>query len=144
MRINGKWRLDENGVLTPVIVCELLTGRGKWVEAIFLVDSGAERTVLSTDDLNELDAPAQLAPHTLMGISGSIQVLTVKTRLKFALDRGSPVHINGPFDGIPEGREGELSILGRDVLGNFAVILDRPGGVIALLHGRHRYAILDV
>lgn len=37
--------------------------------------------------------------------------------------------------------EGELSILGRDVLGNFAVILDRPGDAIALLHGRHRYSI---
>lgn len=53
------------------------------------------------------------------------------------------MRIKGPFDGLPEGREGELSIFGRDVLGNFAVILDRPGDAIALLHGRHRYSIYE-
>jgi hypothetical protein len=25
--------------------------------------------------------------------------------------------------------------------GNFALILDRPGSVVALLHGQHRYSI---
>ena len=42
MRINGEWRPDENGVLNPVLECELLTGLGEWVEVTFLIDSGAE------------------------------------------------------------------------------------------------------
>ncbi len=141
MRIKGKWRRDENDVLTPVLECGLLTGNGEWFNTYFLIDSGAERTVISGDVLRELDAPTHVSLHSLVGLGSSVQVLTVSTKLKLELDNGSSIVVNGPFDGLPEGREGELSILGRDVLGNFAVILDRPGDAIALLHGRHRYSI---
>ena len=141
MRINGEWRPDENGVLNPVLECELLTGLGEWVEVTFLIDSGAEQTVISSDILRRIDVPAQISLHSLVGIGAASQVLTASTKLRLKLDSNSTVTINGPFAGLPEGREGELSILGRDVLGNFAVILDRPGDAIALLHGRHRYSI---
>lgn len=141
MRINGEWRPDENGVLNPVLECELLTGLGEWVEVTFLIDSGAEQTVISSDILRRIDVPAQISLHSLVGIGAAIQVLTASTKLRLKLASDSTVTINGPFAGLPEGREGELSILGRDVLGNFAVILDRPGDAIALLHGRHRYSI---
>ncbi len=141
MRINGQWRRDENDVLTPVIECGLLAGDGEWLYTYFLIDSGAERTVISADILRQLDSPCHASLHSLVGLGDSVQVLTVSTKLKFEPDNGSSIVVNGPFDGLPEGREGELSILGRDVLGNFAIILDRPGDVIALLHGRHRYSI---
>jgi hypothetical protein len=79
--------------------------------------------------------------HQIVGVGGSVDVLKVETKLRLEVDTGSTIDINGPFDGLAEGREGELSILGRDVLGHFAAIIDRPGGVISLLHGRHRYSI---
>ena len=141
MRINGEWLPDLNGVLEPNLHCRLQTGSGEWVEVSFLIDSGAERTVISADIIRQIDAPAHVSLHSLVGLNGSVSVLTVSTKLKLELDNGSSIVVNGPFDGLPEGREGELSILGRDVLGNFAVILDRPGDAIALLHGRHRYSI---
>ena len=141
MHIHGEWRLDESGVLTPVLDCKLLSGTGEWLDAGFLIDSGAERTVISGDVLRQLDAPTHVSLHFLVGLGSSVQVLTVSTKLMLELDNGSSIVVNGPFDGLPEGREGELSILGRDVLGNFAVILDRPGEAIALLYGRHRYSI---
>jgi hypothetical protein len=35
----------------------------------------------------------------------------------------------------------DLSVLGRDILRWFALIVDRPGNAICLLNQRHRYAI---
>ena len=81
--------------------------------------------------------------QSLSGIGTAMQVLSVTTRLRLSLDDGTSITVNGPFFGLTDEREGELSILGRDVLGNFAVILDRPKSVIALLHGRHEYAIRE-
>jgi len=141
MIVLGEWRTDENGVLTPVLDCFLLGGSGKWLAVSFLIDSGAERTVLSPEILRDLDAPSQMSLDTLVGIGAASQVLTVSSRLRLQTVDGSEVIVNGPFFGLPQGREGELSILGRDVLGNFAAILDRPGRVIALLHGQHHYSI---
>jgi hypothetical protein len=34
-----------------------------------------------------------------------------------------------------------VSVLGRDVTGRFAVIVDRPGSVVCLLGQRHGYRI---
>ncbi|MFO0805752.1 MAG: hypothetical protein U0791_21835 [Gemmataceae bacterium] len=144
MRINGEWKWDENGVMTPVLICELLSGDGEWMKSQFLIDSGAERTVISPDILRTLDAPVQMALDSLVGVGAAVQVLTVSTYLRLKLDDGATITVNGPFFGLPQEREGELSILGRDVLGNFAVILDCPGDAIALLHGRHRYTIHEV
>jgi hypothetical protein len=141
MLVPGKWEPDENGVLTPVLHCHLLCGSGAWLKVHFLIDSGAERTVLSSKILRELDAPAHMSFDTLLGIGSIAQVLTVSSRLKMQAADKTDVIVNGPFFGLPEGREDELSILGRDVLGNFAIILDRPGDAIALLHGRHHYSI---
>lgn len=141
MLIVGEWRPDENGVLTPVLDCFLLAGNGKWHAVSFLIDSGAERTVLSPEILRDLDAPAQMSLNSLVGIGTASQVLTVSSRLKLQAADKTDVIVNGPYFGLAEGREGELSILGRDVLSNFAVILDRPGHAITMLHGRHHYSI---
>jgi hypothetical protein len=34
-----------------------------------------------------------------------------------------------------------MSVLGRDITGLFAVIVDQPGNVVCLLRQRHRYMI---
>jgi len=35
-----------------------------------------------------------------------------------------------------------MSVLGRDILDLFAVIVDRPGDVVCLVGQRHRYQIV--
>jgi hypothetical protein len=35
----------------------------------------------------------------------------------------------------------DMNVLGRDIAGLFAVIVDRPGNVVCLLGQRHRYII---
>ncbi|MFO0806173.1 MAG: aspartyl protease family protein [Gemmataceae bacterium] len=141
MRINGKWQLDEHGVLEPILFAKVLDASGSWQKIPFLIDTGAETTVFSPDDLGTLGLPCLPSRHHIVGVGGTVDVLTVDTKLQLELDSGSSIVINGPFDGLVEGREGEFSLLGRDVLSHFAAIFDRPGGVLALLHGRHRYSI---
>lgn len=143
MRINGEWRLDDRGVLEPVLHVKIKDADGVWQEVAFPIDTGAETTVFSPDDLESLGLHCVPSMHQIVGVGGSVDVMKVDTKLRLELDSGSTIDINGPFDGLAEGREGELSILGRDVLANFAAIIDRPGGVIALLHGRHRYVIQE-
>jgi len=37
--------------------------------------------------------------------------------------------------------QGSMSVLGRDILNLFACIIDRPGDVVCLLTGEHRYRV---
>lgn len=56
MRINGLWRLCDDGVTRPIIRGKLEAGDGthKWAE--FLVDVGADRTVLNAATVTEAAA----------------------------------------------------------------------------------------
>ena len=140
MRINGVWQLDEHEVTEPVLFGRLQRLDSSWIPAAFLIDTGAERTLLSPDILEALGFVATPSRHQFVGLGGAVDVWTVQTKLRLDLDSGSHIDINGPFDGLHSGREGEMSILGRDVIGHFATIFDRPADTITLLHGRHRYS----
>ena len=54
MRINGEWLRFEDGIVRPVIRGEILGDNGLWVAAEFLVDTGADRTVISAPVLESL------------------------------------------------------------------------------------------
>lgn len=143
MRIDGDWLPDDHGVYEPVIRARLESGTGDWVECVFLVDTGAERTVIAADIVRQLDVPSQPSPRQLQSIWGAVEALTITTRLRLTHQDGGASVVNGPFEGFTTGTEGELSILGRDVLGHFAVIFDRPGNAVTLLTGRHTYTIRE-
>lgn len=51
MRINGKWLLCDDGIVRPIIRGEIRTGTGSWEVVEFLVDTGADHTVLSATTL---------------------------------------------------------------------------------------------
>lgn len=143
MRISGEWLPDDHGVHEPILRVQLETGSGGWLACAFLLDTGAEKTLLAADVVEQLAVPTSPSVRQLVGLGGIVEALTVPTRLRFTLDDGGAAVVNGPFEGLPVGREGELSILGRDILGLFAVIVDRPGKVTCLLSGRHRYIIQE-
>ena len=54
MRINGRWLLCDDGIVRPVIRGEVLADDGSWQSVEFLVDTGADRTVLSALTLEAL------------------------------------------------------------------------------------------
>ena len=62
MRINGQWFLSADGISRPVMPAHLRTGNGAWIAAPFLVDTGADRTVLSAGVLAILHLPHLVAP----------------------------------------------------------------------------------
>ncbi len=47
MRINGEWYTCEDHIVRPVVRGELLGGDNTWIQTLFLVDTGADRTALS-------------------------------------------------------------------------------------------------
>ena len=55
------------------------------------------------------------------------------------------MRINGDWrqcdDGIVRPEALDVCVLGRDITGMFAVIVDHPANTVCLLRGGHRYAI---
>lgn len=71
MRIDGEWYECDDGVVRPVIRGEVMDAGGAWVAAEFLLDSGADRTVLSAALLSMLRLQTALPPDRLGGVGGT-------------------------------------------------------------------------
>jgi hypothetical protein len=110
----------------------------------FLVDCCADRTVLSAAALSRLGVPAQSADSGLMlqGIGGQSPFVEVSTSVEFVRDDGGPALVHGTFAAFTEASATDLSILGRDILNNFDVIISRPRNEVILLAPAHCYRIL--
>jgi hypothetical protein len=143
MRINGEWLLCDDGVTRPVIRGELLAGDGSWKAVEFLVDIGADRTVLTAAMLLKLGLPLLAAAEGLSGLGGGADSVEVETRLHLPRETGAPVAFNSRFAAVADPLALDLCILGRDITDLFAAIIDCPGAVVCLLSQRHRYAIIQ-
>src|SRR5262245_54963723 len=97
MVIVGRWLLCDDGVMRPVIDCRLDGPGGQMAAERFLIDSGADRTVLSADllsrlGLRELSTPAGVV---LAGVGGSQSFVLVQTVLEFEPTDGPLVRVRG-------------------------------------------------
>ena len=63
------------------------------------------------------------------------------TVMEFIRDDGGPVRVRGEFAGFTDPTATDLSVLGRDVLDNFDLIISRRRNEILLLAPRHQYRI---
>jgi hypothetical protein len=68
MLIRGVWHACDDGVLRPLLPAEVQTHDGSWIKVPFLVDTGADRTVMSADILAALRFPRALAADRIGGI----------------------------------------------------------------------------
>lgn len=143
MQISGMWLVCDDGVLRPVIHGEVLAGDGSWVQAPFLVDTAADRTVLSADILAALGLPTQSAPVSLGGVGGTADSVLIETQIQLPRENGDKVVLRGSFAAFTDPAALDMSVLGRDVTNLFAVIVDRPGDVVCILGQRHRYVITE-
>jgi hypothetical protein len=143
MRIAGEWKLRDDGVMRPIVRARVLGRDGSLVAEDFLIDSGADRTVLSATLLARLPLLAQSAQpgFTLSGIGGTTAFVSVTTVLEFVRDDGGLTRVRGELAGFTDPTATDLSILGRDVLDHFDVIIRRQRGAIWLLAPRHQYRI---
>jgi hypothetical protein len=70
MLVAGEWQLHDDRVVRPIIRAKVLGSAGTLASENFLVDNGADRTVLSAVLLARLQLPTQSADPggTLSGI----------------------------------------------------------------------------
>jgi hypothetical protein len=109
----------------------------------FLVDTGADRTVLSAATLAILHLQP-LAPQAYLGgLGGRAMSVVVETQMRFNHDAGGTVTFRGHYAAVTEQEALDMNVLGRDITGLFAVLVDRPGQVVALLGQRHQYLIIQ-
>ena len=141
MLISGEWSLDPDGIRRPMIRAEVLTAAGAWEPVTFLVDTGADRTVLHAGFFELLGFEPLSDGEQLAGVGGRTESVRVPTRVRFTRSDGLLAPINGPFGVFLDPATADCSLLGRDVLNNFAVIVDRLDMLVHLIHGGHRYVI---
>ncbi|MBI3246027.1 MAG: hypothetical protein HYZ50_05930 [Deltaproteobacteria bacterium] len=93
MVIAGEWQLRDDGAARPTVRAQVLGRDGSQILENFLIDSGADRTVLSAFLMDRLHLPTQNAQpdFTLSGIGGTSGFVLVTTVLEFIRDDGGPV-----------------------------------------------------
>jgi len=143
MLITGKWQVGDDGVLRPLVRAAVSGIDGRLVADDFLIDSGADRTVLSAALLARLSLPTRSAPSgsILSGIGGGCAFVLVTSAVEFIREDGGVVRVRGEFAGFTDPTATDLSILGRDVLDNFDLIISWRRSEVLLLAPRHYYRI---
>jgi predicted aspartyl protease len=141
MRINGEWFLFGDGIERPVVHGEVLANDGSWVQAPFLVDTGADRTVLSAAILTALGLQSIVARDRLGGLGGIVDSVIFETQVRLTREEAGKVVFRGHYAAVTELESLDISVLGRDITGFFAVIVDRPDNVVCLVGQQHQYAI---
>jgi predicted aspartyl protease len=142
MQISGRWLLCADGIQRPIIEGTARTAEGRWEPVPFLVDTGADQTALNADLLELLDLPSIGTSFRLEGLGGHISLEVVETTIHLFREQGEAVSFYGQFAAVRDPDALEMSVLGRDILDLFAVIVDRPGDAVCLVGQRHRYQIL--
>jgi hypothetical protein len=87
--------------------------------------------------------PHPIAVHDhLSGLGGMVRPVIVETQMRFRREaRRGTVILRGQYAAVTEREALDMSVLGRDITGLFAVIVDQPGNVVCLLGQQHRYII---
>jgi hypothetical protein len=126
--------------MRPTVPVRVKAHNGSWRTIDFLVDTGADRTVFTEDLVTALGLP--LSPAVLLsGVGGLAPSVWVQTSLRLERDDGGTVTFTSHFVGFTTPSALDMSLLGRDILSFFAVIVDKPNNVVCLLAERHQYAI---
>jgi len=143
MRIIGAWLLCDDGAISPTLRAKSLREDGTLAADVFLLDTGADRTVFSAAFLEDLGLPAHDSSpeYSLVGISGNRPFVLVETALEFSHDDGGVVRVRGEFAAFSDPTATDMSVLGRDVLNNFDVILSRRRNEVLLLAPNHQYRV---
>ena len=102
MRIEGEWFVGDDGLARPAIRGEVLSASGSWVGAPFLMDTGADRTVLSAAVLGLLGLSAGASQDRIGGLGGVVSSVSVETKIRLTRESGAKVHFRGEFAAVME------------------------------------------
>lgn len=143
MRIVGKWLVCNDDVTRPAVEAKVQAADGSLQHGVFLIDSCADRTVFGAELLEDLGFPMTQAPAgmSLQGIAGECGFVVVKTVVELACDDRSVARVRGEFAAFTDPSATDLSILGRDILNHFDVILSYGRNEVLLLARNHQYRV---
>jgi hypothetical protein len=141
MRVDGEWLHCVDGGIRPVVRGEVLGGDGQWHELLLLVDTGADRTVLSAGEFRQGQFVPVETDRRISGVGGLVESVAVDTQLRLKRSDGQQVLFRGQFAACTDPDALDMSILGRDILDMFALLIDRRADLIAILGGQHRCTI---
>jgi predicted aspartyl protease len=142
MQITGEWYVCDDSIERPVIRGRTRAGDASWVQTPFLVDTGADRTVLSSGILAALSRPSLPTQERIGGVGGMVNSVVIDTEIQLSREPGGEVTFRGQFTAVTDAGALDMSVLGRDITNFFAVIVDRPGDVVCLVGQRHRYVLV--
>jgi ribosomal protein L14 len=144
MLISGRWIKSKGGEDWPVVIASVTGATRTLADVPFLIDTGADQTLLCAEVARLLQLSQGRLPHALKGVGSVIESYVVSTEIRLRREDGVDVSFNGPIACCVQPDVLDMSVLGRDILNKFAVIIDNPGHRIALVRERHRYAIESV
>jgi Aspartyl protease len=144
MRIFGEWRELDDGVTRPMVRAHVAGSGAILASEYFLVDTGADRSTFSAALLDSLQIQTSPPPPglSLVGIGGAGAYVLVETAIIFRHDGGGPVRMRGIYAAFTDPRAIDMSILGRDVLDYFDVIVSKPRNEVLLLSQSHQYRVV--
>jgi Aspartyl protease len=144
MEIVGKWLRCDDGITRPMIRTEVVGANGKLEHDDFLVDIGADRTVFSSTLLKNLGLVSLGPPdwEDVKGIGGTSPIVEIHTVIQLTSRDGLCARVHGRFAAFTDPKATDFSILGRDVLNNFDLIVSRLRNEVLLLSGNHRYQVI--
>jgi hypothetical protein len=143
MRIVSEWLVCNDGVTRPAVRAKVQAADGSFQRCAFLIDSCADRTVLGADLLKKLGFPTTQAPSgmRLQGITGGCGFVVVRTVVGLPCDDEGVANMHGEFAAFTDPSATDLSILGRDILNHFDLILSHRRKEILLLAANHQYRV---
>jgi hypothetical protein len=130
-----------DGDTRPILRAEILLPDSMWLEVRFLIDTGADRTVFSADVLAASRLKAASARGHIGGVGGVVETEFIRTQIRLRRDDSVRVVFHGEYAALTDPDALDMSVLGRDILNLFAVIVDRPGDKVSLLRDQHHYTI---
>jgi hypothetical protein len=132
MLLPGAWLQCDDGESRPILRGAIQTAAGRWIEAPFLVDTGADQTVFSAAILSLLGLPTEPTPYQLLGVGGTGSSVLVRAAIHFTNEAGKPILFRGQFAAFTELESLDMCLLGRDITRLFAAVVDFPQGVVCL------------
>jgi hypothetical protein len=140
VRIKGDWVVGSDGVSRPMV--EVLLAGASVLSRRFLVDTGADVTVIRRVTLDALGVALPTTAVAASGIGGDASLVSLSTYLVLQVEGGGTARVNGPFTASLDPVAFEFDLLGRDVLNNFEVLVSRRRGEVLLLAPPHEYQVI--
>ena len=141
MQFDGEWLQCDDGIARPIMRCEVLGEDAQWRAAEFLLDTGADRTVLSENVLVAMAIKTWRPGEEIRGVGGIAATVAVRTQIRMTREDNGKVNFRGEFAGCRDKELLDMSVLGRDITQLFAVIVDRPANRVCLVGQGHGYIV---